>query len=69
MPLEYFDVVDGAIDEDKFIGLLQKLRHDADTPIFVIPDNARCHSKKARTFLETQEGQSMMALMPPCSPD
>jgi transposase len=66
----HFDVVDGAMDADKFIGFLQKLRHDADSPIFVIADNARYHhSKKVRAFLETQEGQIMMAFLPPYSPE
>jgi len=66
----HFDVVDGAMDADKFIGFLQKLRHDAGCPIFVIADNARYHhSKKVRAFLETQAGQIMMAFLPPYSPE
>ena len=66
----HFDVVDGAMDAEKFIDFLQKLRHDAGCPIFVIADNARYHhSKKVRAFLDTQAGQIMMAFLPPYSPE
>ncbi|MFZ4504412.1 MAG: transposase, partial [Methylovulum sp.] len=65
----HFDMVDGVTDTEKFIGFLQKLRHDADSPIFVIADNARYHhSNKARAFLDTQPGQIMMAFLPPYPP-
>ena len=66
----HFDVIDGAMDAEKFIDFLQKLRHDAGCPIFVIADNARYHhSKKVRAFLDTQAGQIMMAFLPPYSPE
>jgi transposase len=65
----HFDVIDGAMDADKFIDFLKKLRHDTGCPIFVIADNARYHhSKKVRAFLEAQQGQVMMAFLPPYSP-
>lgn len=66
----HFDVVDGAMDAEKFIGFLKKLRHDAGCPIFVIADNARYHhSNKVKMFLDTQPGQIMMAFLPPYSPE
>jgi len=65
----HFNVIDGAMGAEKFIDFLKKLRHDAECPIFVIADNARNHhSKKVRAFLETQQGQVMMAFLPPYSP-
>ncbi|MDO9140038.1 MAG: IS630 family transposase [Methylobacter sp.] len=66
----HFDIVDGAMDADKFIVFLKKLRHDSGSPILVIADNARYHhSKKVTTFLDTQQGQIMMAFLPPYSPE
>jgi transposase len=66
----HFDVIDGAMDAEKFIYFLKKLRQDARCPILVIADNARYHhSKKVRAFLETQSGQVMMAFLPPYSPE
>jgi transposase len=66
----HFDVIDGSMDAEKFIGFLRKLRQDADCPIFVIADNARYHhGKKVQAFLETQVGQIMMAFLPAYSPE
>jgi transposase len=66
----HFDVIDGAMEAEKFIAFLKKMRQDARCPIFVIADNARYHhSKKVRAFLETQPGQVMMAFLPPYSPE
>jgi transposase len=66
----HFDVIDGSMDAEKFIGFLRKLRQDAGCPIFVIADNARYHhSKKVQVFLKTQIGQIMMAFLPAYSPE
>ncbi|MGZ4957056.1 MAG: transposase, partial [Methylobacter sp.] len=66
----HFDVIDSAMDAEKFIDFLKKLRHDTGCPIFVIVDNARYHhSKKVRAFLDTQPGQIMMAFLPPYAPE
>jgi transposase len=48
----HFDVIDGSMDAEKFIGFLRKLRQGAGRPIFVIANNARYHhSKKVQAFL------------------
>jgi transposase len=66
----HFDVIEGAMNADTFIAFLQKLRHDAGCPVFIIADNAKYHhSKKVSAFLETQTGQIMMAFLPPYSPE
>jgi transposase len=66
----HFEVIDGSMDAEKFIGFLRKLRQDAGCPIFVIADNARYHhSKKVQAFLETQVGQIMMAFLPAYAPE
>lgn len=66
----HFDIIDGAMDAEKFIDFLKKLRQDTACPIFVIADNARYHhSKKVSAFLDTQHGQIMMAFLPAYSPE
>jgi transposase len=66
----HFDIIDGAMDAEKFIDFLKQLRHDTASPIFVIADNASYHhSKKVSAFLDTQQGQIMMAFLPPYSPE
>ena len=66
----HFDVIEDAMNADTFIAFLQKLRHDAGCPVFIIADNAKYHhSKKVSTFLATQSGQIMMAFLPPYSPE
>ena len=66
----HFDIIEGSMNADTFIAFLQKLRHDAGCPVFVIADNAKYHhSKQVSAFLETQTGQIMMAFLPPYSPE
>jgi transposase len=66
----HFDVIEDAMNTDTFIAFLQKLRHDAGCPVFIIADNAKYHhNKKVSTFLATQSGQIMMAFLPPYSPE
>jgi transposase len=66
----HFDVIEESMNSEKFISFLQKLRQDADCPVFVIADNARYHhSKKVQAFLETQQGEIMMAFLPAYSPE
>ncbi len=66
----YFDVIEERMNSEKFIDFLKKLRQDANRPIMVIADNARYHrSKRVQAFLEDQEGEIMMAFLPPYSPE
>ena len=66
----HFDVIEESMNAEKFINFLQKLRQDTGCPIFVIADNARYHhSKKVQAFLETQQGEIMMAFLPAYSPE
>ena len=66
----HFDVIEDSMNAENFIRFLEKLRHDAGGPIFVIADNARYHhSKPVRAFLDTQPGEIMMAFLPPYSPE
>jgi len=65
----HFEVIEKRMNSNKFIEFLQKLRVDADCPIFVIADNARYHhSKLVQSFLEQEQGNIMMAFLPPYSP-
>jgi hypothetical protein len=51
----HFDVIEGAMDADKFIAFLLKLRGDTGCPILVIADSARYHrASKVRALLEIQ---------------
>jgi len=55
----HFDVVDGAMDADKFIGFLQKLRHDAGCPISsspTMPDTTI--ARKSGRFWRPRRGKS-----------
>lgn len=38
-----FDVIEDIINLENFIDFLKKLRYDAESLIFVIADNVRCH--------------------------
>lgn len=58
------------MNSEKFIEFLEKLRSDANCPVFVIADNARYHhSKKVLAFLDMQHGEIMMAFLPAYSPE
>jgi transposase len=66
----HFDVIEESMNAEKFINFLQKLRQDADCPVFVIADNARYHhSKNVQVFLEIQLGEIMMAFLAAYSPN
>jgi transposase len=66
----HFDVIEDRMNSEKFIDFLKKLRSDADSPVFVIADNARYHhSKKVQEFLKMQCGEIMMAFLPAYSPE
>ena len=66
----HFDVIDSAMNAAPLIAFLQKIRYDADCPVFIIADNVKYHhSKRVSTFLEAQSGQIMMAFLSPYSPD
>lgn len=66
----HFDVIEGAMDADKFIAFLLKLHGDSGCPIFVIADNARYHhANKVKAFLGTQQGEIMLAFLPAYSPE
>jgi len=66
----HFDVIEDRMNSEKFIDFLKKLRQDADSPVFVIADNARYHhSKLVQAFLKTQSGKIMMAFLPAYSPE
>jgi transposase len=63
----YFDVIEERMSSEKFIEFLEKLRSDANCPVFVIviADNARYHhSKKVQALLEMQHREIMMAFLP-----
>jgi transposase len=66
----YFDVIEKRMNSERFIEFLESLRSDACQPIFVIADNARYHhSKRVQEFLEENEGNIMMAFLPPYTPE
>lgn len=66
----HFDVIEDRMNSDKFIAFLNKLRSDANCPVFVIADNARYHhSKKVQEFLKMRCGEIMMAFLPAYSPE
>jgi len=66
----HFDVIEGAMDADKFIAFLLKLRADSGCPILVIADNARYHhANKVKEFLDNQDGEIMLAFLPAYSPE
>jgi len=66
----HFDVIEGRMNSERFIEYLEKLRSDANCPVFVIADNARYHhSKKVQAFLKEKQGEIMMAFLPAYSPE
>lgn len=66
----HFEAIEKNMNSNKFIDFLKKLRSDAACPIFVIADNARYHrSQLVQSFLEQEQGNIMMAFLPPYSPE
>lgn len=66
----HFEVIEKTMNADNFIEFLLKLRTDAQCPIMVIADNARVHhAKKLSEFLETKQGEIMIAHLPAYSPE
>ncbi|MGH3319345.1 MAG: IS630 family transposase [Nocardioidaceae bacterium] len=65
-----FQVHEGSMNADRFIGFLGKLLHDFDRPIFLIVDGSSVHkAKRVRQFVAGTQGRLRLFFLPPYSPE
>jgi transposase len=65
-----FMIVDGRVTADVFVGFLQRLMHNASTPIFLILDGHPVHRSRTVTkYVKSLGGVLRLFFLPPYSPE
>lgn len=65
-----FDIVDGTLDADKFIGFCDKLLADTDRPVFLIVDGHPVHRSRAvKDHVASTKGRLRLFRLPSYSPE
>jgi transposase len=65
-----FASFEGAMNGEKFVGFLQKLRHDVAGPLIVIADNAAYHrSPPVKEYVAQSQGELVVEHLPRYSPE
>jgi transposase len=65
-----FCVHEGPMTAERFIEFLAKLRHDLDTPIFLVVAGSSVHkAKKVKAYVADTHGQLKLFFLPPYSPE
>jgi transposase len=65
-----FQVHEGSMNSERFIGFLQDILHDFDTPIFLVVDGSSVHKANiVKDYIAGTKGRLELFFLPPYSPE
>lgn len=66
----FFQVHEGSMNAERFVGFLQCLLHDFDTPVFLVVDGSSVHKAAIVTeYVASTQGRLELFFLPPYAPE
>jgi len=65
-----FQVHEGSMNAERFVGFLESLLHDFDTPVFLVVDGSSVHKARiVKDYVASTKGRLELFFLPPYSPE